>query len=98
MTEELIVSQGQKCVTADPSLVYVSLSPRGSAARIICFVGKPPSEPGVAADAVVRGLAKILGGSGGGTKEFAQGGGPKVEKHRRGLRGRLRPRLGLVGR
>jgi alanyl-tRNA synthetase len=80
MTEELIVSQGSKCITADPSLVYVSLSPRGSAARVICFVGTSAIGLGVAADAVVRGLAKLLGGSGGGTKGFAQGGGPKVEE------------------
>ncbi len=80
LTEELIVSQGQKCVTADPSLVYVSLSPRGSSARIICFVGKSAVGLGVGADSVVRGLAKVLGGSGGGTKEFAQGGGPRVER------------------
>jgi alanyl-tRNA synthetase len=80
LTEELIVSQGQKCVAADPSFVYVSLSTRGTSARIICFVGKSAVGLGVAADAVVRSLAKILGGSGGGTKEFAQGGGPRAEK------------------
>ncbi|MGA2664422.1 MAG: alanine--tRNA ligase [Nitrososphaerales archaeon] len=80
LTEELIVSQGQKCVAADPSLVYVSLSPRDSSVRIICFVGKSASALGVAADSLVKGVAKVLGGSGGGTKVFAQGGGPGVEK------------------
>jgi alanyl-tRNA synthetase len=80
LNEELIVSQGQKSVTADPSLVYVSLSPRGSSARIICFVGKSAAGLGVAADSLVRSLSKRLGGSGGGTKEFAQGGGPSVER------------------
>ncbi|MGD0636666.1 MAG: alanine--tRNA ligase [Nitrososphaerales archaeon] len=80
LNEELIVSQGQKSVTADPSLVYVSLSPRGSSARIICFVGKSAASLGVAADSVVRSLSKTLGGSGGGTKEFAQGGGPSAER------------------
>ncbi|MDA4137381.1 MAG: alanine--tRNA ligase [Thaumarchaeota archaeon] len=80
MTEELIVSQGSKCITADPSLVYVSLSPRGSAARIVCFAGTAAVGLGVHADAVVKGLAKLLGGSGGGTKAFAQGGGPNLGK------------------
>jgi alanyl-tRNA synthetase len=80
MTEELIVSQGSKCVKADPYLVYVSFSPRGSAARIVCFVGTAAIGLGVAADALVRSLAKALGGSGGGTKDFAQGGGLRVEK------------------
>jgi alanyl-tRNA synthetase len=80
LTEELIVSQGQKCVAADPSLVYVSLSPRGSSVRVICFVGKSAAAMGVAADSLVKSAAKILGGSGGGTKVFAQGGGPRIEK------------------
>ena len=75
--EELIVSQGQKLVKEEPSLVFVSIAPRGNSTRLICFVGPKAREAGVAADALVRELAKAAGGSGGGTKEFAQGGGPK---------------------
>jgi len=76
--EELIVSQGEKLVKEEPSLVYVSMAPRGSSTRLICFVGPKAREAGVAADALVRELAKAVGGSGGGTKAFAQGGGPKA--------------------
>ncbi|MDG6926552.1 MAG: alanine--tRNA ligase [Nitrososphaerota archaeon] len=79
MDEELIVSQGQKCVKADPRLVYLSISLRGKAARITCFVGEDAVASGVSADAVVRATAKVLGGSGGGSRSFAQGGGPKTE-------------------
>jgi alanyl-tRNA synthetase len=98
LTEELIVSQGQKCVAADPSLVYVSLSPRGSSVRIICFVGKSAAGLGVGADSVVRSLAKMLGGSGGGTKEFAQGGGPRVEKIEEASQAVYDLVSGLIGR
>ena len=77
--EELIVSQGQKCVREDSRFVYVSLSPRGNAARITCFVGEEAMRSGVAADAIVRAAARVLGGSGGGSKDFAQGGGPRVD-------------------
>ena len=80
LDEELIVSQGQKCVKADSRLVYVSITPRGNAARITCFVGDSAVESGVSADAIVRAAAKVLGGSGGGTKQFGQGGGPRSEK------------------
>jgi alanyl-tRNA synthetase len=80
ISEELIVSQGQKSVKADPRLVYVSMSPRGNAVRVTCFAGKAAVESGIGADAIVRATAKILGGSGGGSKEFAQGGGPKTER------------------
>lgn len=83
MDEELIVSQGQKSIRTDPTLVYVSISPRGaSAARITCFVGEKAIAAGVSADIIVRNAAKILGGSGGGTKNFAQGGGPKSDRMR----------------
>ncbi|HYW85948.1 MAG TPA: DHHA1 domain-containing protein, partial [Spirochaetia bacterium] len=68
---------GEKLVKAEPSLVNVNISPRGSSTRVICFVGTKAKEAGVAADALVRELSKALGGSGGGTKDFAQGGGPK---------------------
>ena len=56
--EELIVSQGEKLVKEEPSLVYVSIAPRGSSTRLICFVGPKAKEAGVAADALVRELAK----------------------------------------
>jgi alanyl-tRNA synthetase len=78
MSDELIVSRGEKLVKAEPSLVNVNVSPRGSSTRVICFVGTKAKEAGVAADALVRELSKAMGGSGGGTKEFAQGGGPKT--------------------
>ena len=62
--EELIVSQGEKLVKEEPSLVYVSIAPRGSSTRLMCFVGPKAREAGVAADALVRELAKAVGGSG----------------------------------
>jgi alanyl-tRNA synthetase len=78
--EELIIAQGQSAVKAEPSIIYLSISPRGNSARIICFVGARAKELGVSADSVVRPLAKVLGGSGGGSAVFAQGGGPLRDK------------------
>jgi alanyl-tRNA synthetase len=78
VSEELIVSQGQKLVKEEPSLVFVSIAPRGTSTRLICFVGPKAREAGVAADALVKELAKEAGGSGGGSKDFAMGGGPKA--------------------
>jgi alanyl-tRNA synthetase len=78
VSDELIVSRGEKLVKEEPSLVSVSLSPRGTSTRVICFVGAKAKTTGVAADALVREVSKSLGGSGGGTKDFAQGGGPKT--------------------
>ncbi len=75
-----MLASGEKLVKAEPSLVNVNISPRGSSTRVICFVGTKAKEAGVAADALVRELSKALGGSGGGTKDFAQGGGPKADR------------------
>ena len=44
VSEELIVSQGQKLVKEEPSLVYVSVAPRGNSTRLICFVGPKARE------------------------------------------------------
>ncbi len=77
MGDELIVSLGEKLVKEEPSIVDVSISPRGSSTRIVCFVGPQAQQAGVAADSLVKELSKAMGGAGGGRKDFAQGGGPK---------------------
>jgi alanyl-tRNA synthetase len=78
--EEQIIAQGQKSVSSEPSLIYLSLFPAGKSARIICFVGSAARQAGYSAADIVRRLAPALGGSGGGSPSFAQGGGPLVEK------------------
>jgi len=80
LSEELVIAQGQKAVAADPRLVYLDISLKGNSTKVVCFVGKQAADLGVSADAIVKETARILGGSGGGTKVFAQGGGPKVER------------------
>ena len=78
--EDQIIAQGQKSVAAEPSLIYVALFPSGKSARIVCFVGSTAREAGFSAAEIVRKLAPVLGGSGGGSPTFAQGGGPLTEK------------------
>jgi alanyl-tRNA synthetase len=78
--EEQIIAQGQKSVAADPSLVYITIFSTGKSARIICFVGTNALQAGFSAVEVVKKLAPVLGGSGGGSPAFAQGGGPLAEK------------------
>jgi alanyl-tRNA synthetase len=78
--EDLVISQGERSVAAEPSLIYVGLLSSGKSARVICFVGPGARKLGYSASDVVKKLAPILGGSGGGSQSFAQGGGPLVEK------------------
>ncbi|HEV2226422.1 MAG TPA: DHHA1 domain-containing protein, partial [Nitrososphaerales archaeon] len=78
--EDQIIAQGQKSVAAEPSLIYVALFSAGKSARIVCFVGTAARQAGFSAAEIVRKLAPILGGSGGGSPAFAQGGGPLTDK------------------
>ena len=78
--EDQIIAQGQKSVSADPSLIYLSIFSTGKSARIICFAGRAANEAGYSAAEIVRRIAPVLGGSGGGSPSFAQGGGPMVDK------------------
>jgi alanyl-tRNA synthetase len=78
--EDQIIAQGEKCVSTDPTLIYVALFSTQKSARIICFVGPAARKAGHSAGEIVKALAAILGGSGGGSPSFAQGGGPLVAK------------------
>jgi alanyl-tRNA synthetase len=78
--EEQIIAQGQKSVSSEPSLIYITVFSTGKSARIICFVGQAAAKAGFSAVEIVRKLASALGGSGGGSQSFAQGGGPLVSK------------------
>ena len=78
--EDEIIAQGEKSVSEDPALIYVSFFSTQKSARVVCFAGAAARQAGYAAGEVVRRLAPILGGSGGGSAAFAQGGGPSVDK------------------
>ncbi|MDG7007665.1 MAG: alanine--tRNA ligase [Nitrososphaerota archaeon] len=80
MGEEQIIAQGQKSVAAEPLLIYVALFSTGKSARIICFVGTEAVKAGYSASEIVKKLAPTLGGSGGGSPAFAQGGGPRLDR------------------
>ncbi len=78
--EDQIIAQGQKSVSSDPSLIYLTIFTAGKSARIICFVGSEARGAGHSAAEIVKKLAPVLGGSGGGSPTFAQGGGPMTDK------------------
>ncbi len=78
--EDQIIAQGEKSVSADPALIYVSVFSTQKSARVICFAGAAARKAGYSAGQIVKALAPLLGGSGGGSPAFAQGGGPLVDK------------------
>jgi alanyl-tRNA synthetase len=78
--EDQIIAQGEKAVAADPSLIYLSLFSTPKTARVICFVGSAARKAGYSASDLAKKLAQMLGGAGGGSPSFAQGGGPNLVK------------------
>ncbi|HYC12177.1 MAG TPA: alanine--tRNA ligase [Nitrososphaerales archaeon] len=78
--EDQIIAQGEKSVSSDPSLVYVSFFSTPKSSRVVCFAGASARNAGVSAGDIVRKLAPLMGGSGGGSPAFAQGGGPSADK------------------
>jgi len=78
--EELIIAQGQKSTESDPFLVYTNILVSGNSARLVCFVGAKAVEAGLSASQIAMMVSNLLGGSGGGSPTFAQGGGPSIEK------------------
>jgi alanyl-tRNA synthetase len=80
LSTEGIIMQGQNAVRSDPSLFYINIAKTPSSVRITAFSGEAAVASGVRADAVVKGLAAMVGGYGGGSPSFAQGGGPRTDQ------------------
>jgi len=73
--ETEVISQGEKLVKSNPSTIYVGFIQTKGSTRVICFAGEGARASGYSAAEVAKKLAASLGGSGGGTAAFAQGGG-----------------------
>lgn len=78
--EKEVIAQGQKLAQSKPNTVYLGFMTQKGTARVICFVGEQAREMGYSAADIVRKIAAELGGSGGGSPSFAQGGGPGASK------------------
>lgn len=77
--DEYQIILGEFAVNNDPDLVYIGIYQTERNAKIFVFCGKKTQEKGFRADNLVKKVAKRLGGSGGGTSSFAQGGGNNLE-------------------
>ena len=79
LAEEQIISQGQTLTKSKPNTVYVGFVLNKTSTRVVCFAGEQARGSGYSAVSVVKKFASYLGGSGGGTPAFAQGGGSLVD-------------------
>ena len=63
----------------DPKLVYCGLFEEGEKIRVIIYAGDEISKEKSAGE-IVKSVSEILGGAGGGSTKFAQGGGTDKSK------------------
>ena len=75
-----MVQTANEIIKKDKAMVTVFYGTDGKNARIMVMAGEKAIEKGVNASEIAEESAKILGGGGGGTINFAQGGGTITEK------------------
>ena len=73
------IGLGEVLCNADPRLVYCGLFEDGEKIRVIVYAGDEISKEKSAGE-IVRSISQILGGAGGGSSKFAQGGGTDKSK------------------
>jgi alanyl-tRNA synthetase len=76
---DLLIKVANKLVALDMNAVAVLISVNRNA-RLVVMVGKNAQNQGVDARKIAKEAASQLGGSGSGKPDFAQGGGPHIEK------------------
>lgn len=77
LDDEYHIAVGERAVAIDKSLIYCALIVRDGSIKIIAFSGADAVRTRKAGE-LVRDVAKVLGGSGGGRDTFGQGGGKDV--------------------
>ena len=77
--DDFHIRLGERLSNKDPNLVYCGLFNEGEKVRIIVYCGDQISKNKKAGD-IVKSVSEILGGAGGGTTKFAQGGGNDKSK------------------
>ena len=73
------IGLGEKLCKEDPKLVYCGLFEQGGKVRVIVYAGEEISKEKSAGE-IVKKISQVLGGAGGGSPKFAQGGGTDKSK------------------
>ncbi len=79
LDEEFHITVGEQAIMMDPSLIYCALVFKNDVIRIVAFAGTEATKSKKAGD-LVKDISKVLGGAGGGTATFGQGGGKDISK------------------
>ncbi|MFC1754802.1 alanine--tRNA ligase [Thermoproteota archaeon] len=76
--EEYHVVIGEQAIKNEPSLIYCGLTILDNSVRTYIFCGEEAQKKGIKANEVVKKIAKMLEGSGGGDARFGQGGSSQI--------------------
>jgi alanyl-tRNA synthetase len=76
----LMVQTANEIIKRDEATVALFFGTDGKTARILVMAGNAAVEKGVNANEIVRKVAPVIGGGGGGKPNFAQAGGTQTEK------------------
>jgi alanyl-tRNA synthetase len=75
-----MVQTASKIIERNEATVALFFGTDGKTARILVMAGNAAVEKGVNANEIVRKVAPVIGGGGGGKPNFAQAGGTQTEK------------------
>jgi len=73
------IGLGEILCKTDPKMIYCGLFEQGEKIRVIVYAGEEISKEKSAGE-IVKSISQILGGAGGGSPKFAQGGGTDKSK------------------
>ena len=79
------IGLGESLCKNDPKMVYCGLFEQGEKIRVIVYAGDDISKEKSAGE-IVKSISQILGGAGGGSPKFAQGGGTDKSKKKMQLK------------
>jgi alanyl-tRNA synthetase len=93
-----MIQTATEIIKKDEATVTIFYGASEKSARIMVMAGKTATDKGANAGSIVKEAAAVIGGSGGGRPNFAQGGGTQVqnisravEKAKETLKGQLKP-------
>ena len=75
-----MVQTANEVIRRDSGIVTLFYGANDKTARIMIMAGKKAVKEGVDAGKILREISQLIGGGGGGTPSFAQGGGTQLEK------------------
>ncbi|MDQ4074447.1 MAG: DHHA1 domain-containing protein, partial [Thermoproteota archaeon] len=79
LDEEFHQNIGQEVSQSIPNIIYIAIINNANSAKVVVFCGETSSKI-LDAGSIAKFISSLLGGSGGGTARFGQGGGKSLQK------------------